>query len=233
MSHTWGRTGTAGSGGGRTRHWAASPLLIAIMGCVVVAGYRYAIVWTPLQRLYLGAYARSAVESLVFQNGSYRLLYVVKGKEWRFASDDDIRPELTATGEVPFALSEHAVQAGAQRLAWIADEFSQDGVYAQLRAAIYRNQTVLDLATLPLCGGLLAVAVAVMVTVGRAAAAALAQRRGLHRVPVLDPATHPPCLPGPTSPAPAPAPSKPYVGGSVGPEHALRPPSPAQKPFFR
>jgi hypothetical protein len=234
VRHTWARTETAGRGRGRTRHWAVPPLLIAIMGGVVVAGYRYASVWTPLQRMYLPSYAWSAVASLAFDNGSYRLLYVVNRNGRRFASDDDVRPELTATGEVPFALSEHAVQAGAQRLTWVSGEFSQAGVYAQLRASIFREQSLLDLATPSFWGSLFAVALAVMVTLGRAAAAALA--RWHERLPVLvtDPPTKlPASVPGPTPPSLTLTPATPEVGQSTASEHAPRPPSQAERPFFR
>lgn len=104
--------------------WGSSPtsvpfrvlLVAALLGGVAIAAYRYAAVWTPLQRRYLFAYVRSAVA--VTARGEYDLWQVIDRHGTRLAPDEELVSVTTASGETSFALADTAVKAGATRLVW-------------------------------------------------------------------------------------------------------------------
>ena len=112
----WGNS-DRGRWGPPTRSISLIVLLVAaFVNGVGIAAYRYAEVWTPLQRRYLSSYVRSA---LAFStSGLYELLQVADGKGSRLALDEELVSVTTATGETSFALSDAAVKGGdAPRLA--------------------------------------------------------------------------------------------------------------------
>src|SRR5438876_4484652 len=61
MTHTWGRTDTAGTWPRPTPAWTITTLLVALLSAVAIEAYRYAAIWTPLQRWSVSAYLRSQV----------------------------------------------------------------------------------------------------------------------------------------------------------------------------
>src|SRR5258707_505501 len=83
----------------------------ALLSAVAIGAYRYATIWTPLQRWYVSPYLRSQVMgSLGFTTtGHYCLLQVLDRTGSRLALDDEVRPVTTATGETAFAFTEVAV----------------------------------------------------------------------------------------------------------------------------
>jgi type IV secretory pathway TraG/TraD family ATPase VirD4 len=147
MSYEWGRAPEAGKWQRAAPVWFMSMLVLAMASGIAVWLVRQTIVWTPLQRFYLSAYARSSVaSSLGIRTGRYRVLLMENRRGSRLAIDDEIVPIALPTGETTFALSELAHQAGSGRLVWRDLVYDHARLHAQLRAWIYANQTLTDLA---------------------------------------------------------------------------------------
>jgi hypothetical protein len=69
--------------------WTLGLLLVAIVSGAAIGEYRYATIWTPLQRLYLASYLRSeCTGALAFKTGRYRLLTLIDPKRSRLALDE-------------------------------------------------------------------------------------------------------------------------------------------------
>ena len=118
-------------------------LLVAVLSGVGITAYRYAELWTPLQRRYLGAYLRSAVAMTT--RGEYALWQVVDQRGSRLAVDEELVSVTSATGETTFALSDAVVTAGATGLVWRRESYPHAALHAFLRRWIYHEQTPLDL----------------------------------------------------------------------------------------
>ncbi len=248
----WGRSDAVG--------WGARPpvvpmgvlLVLALVGGVTTAAYRYRAVWSPLQRHYLGAYVRSAVA--VSTRGEYHLWQVVDRTRARLALDEDLVSVTTATGETSFGLATPAATAGATRLVSTRQTYAHAALHAFLRRWIYRDQTVLDL-LLPALWSALALFLGGVI--GARAQAVVDARSWrapsptwsatgppvvldpvdrVPRVPAPLPAT--PRLPSPSRPAPSPTPApstRPPAGAAVPARATVPPSSPASwpDPFFQ
>src|SRR5437773_87397 len=120
MSQTWGRIDAAGTWLHPKPVWTIATLLVALLSAVAIVAYRYATIWTPLQRCYVSPYLRSQLMgSLGFTTtGHYRLLQVLDRTGSRLALDDEVRPVTTASGETTFALTEAAMHIGDRQLVW-------------------------------------------------------------------------------------------------------------------
>src|SRR5437868_14919381 len=100
MSQEWGRADAAGTWPRPKPVWTLALLLLSIASGAAVGAYRYAVVWMPLQRLFLSPYLRSDFASvLAFKTGRYRLLHVVDRKGARLPIDDEVEPVTTVTDE--------------------------------------------------------------------------------------------------------------------------------------
>src|SRR6059058_2020368 len=134
----------------RRRHmappvWTLGILLAALAIGAAIGAYRYATVWTPLQRLFLSSYLRSEIASEVrFKTGQYRLLHVVDRNGRRLPLDEEVQPVGSATDET-FVLTELGRQAGDIRLEWPDGTYDHAALHAVLREWIYRDQTPTDL----------------------------------------------------------------------------------------
>ena len=147
MNYEWGRASEAGKWQRAVPVWFISVVLVAVVSGIGVWWVRQTLVWTPLQQYYLSAYARSALASwLAIQTGRYRLLLVETRRGSRLAIDEEVVPVSTPTGEMNFALSELARQAGSGRLVWRDRVMNHDRLHTDLEVSIYRNQTLFDLA---------------------------------------------------------------------------------------
>ena len=118
-------------------------LIIAFVSAAGIAEYRYAEVWTPLQRRYLPSYVRSALA--LTTTGRYDLVQVVDRTGSRLALDEELVSVTTAAGETSFALSDAAVKAGATRLVWQRQSYTHAALHAFLGRWIYHDQTLFDL----------------------------------------------------------------------------------------
>ncbi len=146
----------SGWGGARHATWtpAAPPVVRrAVLAAALAVGLGvavggYVVVWTPLQRRYFVTYVRSG---LVWPtSGEFALLHVVDARGSRIALDEELVSVASATGDATFALAEDASKAGATRIEWRRERYAHAALHPFLRRWIYRDQTLLDLATPPL-----------------------------------------------------------------------------------
>ena len=179
MSQEWGRADAAGTWPRPRPVWTLALLLVAIVSGAAIGAYRYATIWTPLQRLYLSSYLRSECASaLAFKTGRYRLLTVIDPKGSRLALDEEVQPFTEATDEVTFALSELGRQAGDRQVAWQDRSYDHAKLHDVLREWIYRDQNLLDLAKPALFGGLAVFGVGLLIAIPKDVARARARRHG-------------------------------------------------------
>ena len=147
MSYEWGRAPEAGRWQRAMPVWFMSLLVLALTGGVGLWLFRQTFTWTPLQRFYLSAYARSAVaSSLGIRTGRYRVLVMESRRGSRLAIDDEVVPIALSNGETTFTLSALAREAGSGRLAWQDLVYDHARFHAQLRVWIYADQTLTELA---------------------------------------------------------------------------------------
>jgi Type IV secretion-system coupling protein DNA-binding domain len=106
--------------------------------------------------------------------GSYTLLVVVTRTGSRLAVDSDV----TEGSEYAFALTEQAIKAGAVTVEWQSHGYENSRLHAFLRHSIYHDQTLDDLAKLPLFGGFSAFLVCLMVAIPKDVARARARKNG-------------------------------------------------------
>jgi type IV secretory pathway TraG/TraD family ATPase VirD4 len=147
MSDEWGRAPEAGKWQRAVPVWFMSAILIALASGIGVWWVRQTYVWTPLQRFYLSAYARSALAgALAIRTGRYRLLLMENRRVSRLAIDEEVVPIASPAGETTFAMSELADQAGSGRLVWRDLVHNHARLHTELQVWIYANQTLIDLA---------------------------------------------------------------------------------------
>lgn len=151
MTHQWGRAPAAGKWQRAVPAWLIGVIALAVVSGVVLGAVRYAVVWTPLQRFYLSAYTRSALASAVgLSSGTYRVLTMVTPRGRRLAIDEEVVPVRTEDDETTFALSDLARTNRSGRLAWQALRYDHAQLHRQLCVWIYADQSLSDLARLPL-----------------------------------------------------------------------------------
>ena len=101
MSQEWGRNEHAGEWPNRHPLWTYAVMFLALVSVAAVCVYRYAEVWTPLQRFYVKTYIRSSSKSAmnITKSDRYQMLNVIgkKGSHWAF--DEEVVQVKTATGE--------------------------------------------------------------------------------------------------------------------------------------
>lgn len=179
MSHQWGRVPGAGTWQRPKPLWFMTVIVVALAVGVAVWFYRQEAVWTPLQRFYLSAYARSGLAtSLGIRTGRYRVLTVVDRRGSRLAIDEEIVPVVTETGETTFALSELALAAKTGRLAWRDMQYPHAVLHEQLRDFVYAGQTLFDLTRPSLIGALVVFILGLLLAVPKDLARARARRHG-------------------------------------------------------
>jgi hypothetical protein len=61
MNQQWGRNAYVGEWPTRQPAWTIATALVGLGSVVMICAYQYTEIWTPLQRLYLSPYLRSAV----------------------------------------------------------------------------------------------------------------------------------------------------------------------------
>ena len=148
-------------------------VVLACLSAVGIGTYRYARVWTPLQRQYLWSYVWSAVA--ISRSGSYELLVIVDPTTHRTALDTDVVPVAPTPAGDTFALTATAARRGA-RLAWQRDEWDHAELHTFLRQWVYQDQPLHDLAQPPLWGALAILAAALVPVISDEIALALIRR---------------------------------------------------------
>ena len=178
MNPVWGRA--------ESRGWPSSlpvytiwALAVSLASVFPIGCYRYAKVWTPLQRFYLRQYLLGGISTKVGPKAcQYQLLTLVDRKKIRLALDDEVAPARTVSGESTFELTKEARKRGATRveLRWALHDNAE--MHAFLGYWIYQDQTLKDLAMWPFFGGLGVFIVGLMLTAPKDAAQARELRYG-------------------------------------------------------
>jgi hypothetical protein len=158
----------------RSPAWLPAMLVLACLSAGGIGAYRYAHVWTPLQRQYLWSYVWSAVA--ISRTGSYELLVIVDQATRRTALDADVVPVASTSDGDAFALTATPISRGAVRLAWQQSEWDHAELHTFLRQWVYQDQTLRDLAQPPLWGALAVLAAALVPVVSNEIALALVRR---------------------------------------------------------
>jgi hypothetical protein len=180
MSQTWGRTGAAGTWPHLKPVWTLATLLVGLLGAGAIGAYRYVVIWTPLQRVYLSPYLQSQARAgLGFTTPSrYRLLEVTTRAGRRLALDDEVRIVATPTGAPTFALTEVAMKMGDRQLIWQDASSTDARLHAFLGRWIYHDQTVADLVRPAVWGGCAVGLVGLLVAIPMDVARARDRRHG-------------------------------------------------------
>jgi type IV secretory pathway TraG/TraD family ATPase VirD4 len=177
--YEWGRAPEAGKWQRAVPVWFMSVMLLAFAGGIGVWCVRQTFVWTPLQRFYLSAYARSALASaLAIRTGRYRLLLMENRRGSRLAIDDEVVPLSTSTGETTFALSDLTRRAGSGRLVWRELVVHHARLRADLQVWIYENQSLTDLARPSLIAALIVVIGGLLIAIPKDVHWARSRRHG-------------------------------------------------------
>jgi type IV secretory pathway TraG/TraD family ATPase VirD4 len=180
MSEKWGRAGSAGTWPSTKAISTLAVLMLAIVSGMAISAYRYRAVWTPLQRFYLFTYLRSEfLDALTIKTGRFQLLNVIgRTDRPRLAFDDEVQPQ-TTTHERTFTLSKAGREVGDRQLVWEDGMYPNATLHALLKTAIYRDQTLTDLA-MPFVWGTLGVfGLGLLVAVPHDIARARARRHGV------------------------------------------------------
>jgi hypothetical protein len=179
-SQDWGRNRYAGEWPNTMRVWNISLLLFALASVAAISAYRCAYALTPLQRLYLPMYIRTALraEIALSQTDRYVLLNVVDGKGYRLALDEEVMPSRAATGETAFVLTPEAIRLGDRVLRWEAGRYGNAQLHAFLGHWIYRDETFFGLVSPALWGGLGVWLVGLLIAVPLDAARARQRKHG-------------------------------------------------------
>src|SRR5206468_10332710 len=101
------RNSYAGQWQNRRSVWTWTAAFLALASMVGICVYRYAEVWTPLERFYVTTYIRSVLRSLVkfSRTDSYWTVSAVGKKGSHWALDEEVIEVKTGTGETALALT--------------------------------------------------------------------------------------------------------------------------------
>ena len=154
-------------------------LFVALATCGAISAYRYARVWTPLQKHYLTAYLGTEGAGAIRKDGWYTLLMAETRKgPAHLAFDEEVVPVTTANGESTFALTDAAVKAGVTKLEWQRGWYDNAKLHQALAHWIYSDQSPTDLAKPALWGGLGVFVVGLIVAIPKDAARARERKHG-------------------------------------------------------
>lgn len=180
MSQEWGRNKNAGVWPNRHAVWTWTALFLALISVGAICVYRYAEVWTPLQRFYLKTYIRSGLRSVTSfaKSDRYQMLTVVMKKGSHWAAEGEVTEVKTASGEKTLALTDDAVTIGDLRLELQQVQINSGKLHEFLGHWVYQDQTLLDFLRPALWGGLGALFVCLAVAIPKDKARAHERREG-------------------------------------------------------
>jgi hypothetical protein len=146
VRYEWGRALEAGKWQRAVPVSFMSVVLLALAAGAGTWWIRQTFVWTPLQRFYFSAYARSALaSSLPLRTGRYRLLLMENRRGSRLAINEEVVPISSPMSETTFGLSDLAREAGSGRLGWRDLVVNRARLHTNLEVWIYPNQALMDL----------------------------------------------------------------------------------------
>ena len=156
MKQQWGRNSYAGEWQNRRSVWTCTAAFLALASMVGICVYRYAEVWTPLERFYVQTYIRSGLRSLVkfSRTDSYWTVSAVGKKGSHWALDEEVIEVKTGTGETALRLTPEAVAIGDVRLVIQKVLWDNARLHDFLGRWIYRDETFLDFIKPGLIGGI-------------------------------------------------------------------------------
>jgi hypothetical protein len=140
-SSPWYRDRTVDRRLTRSAAWVPAIFVLACLCAGAIGAYRYARIWTPLQRQYLSSYVWSAMA--ISRSGSYELLVIVDRTERRTAVDADVVSVRPTPGGDAFGLSATAVNRGAVRLTWQRSEWDHAALHAFLHRLAQGDRVLL------------------------------------------------------------------------------------------
>jgi Type IV secretion-system coupling protein DNA-binding domain len=155
VKQQWGRNSYAGEWQNRRSIWTWTAAILALASMVGICVYRYAEVWTPLQRFYVKTYIRSGLRSQVkfSRTDSYWTVSAVGKKGSHWALDEEVTQAKTGTGETVLALTPEAVTIGDVRLVIQKVLWDNARLHDFLGQWIYPDETFLDFMRPGLLGG--------------------------------------------------------------------------------
>lgn len=155
MKQQWGRSSYAGEWLNRRSVWTWAAAILALASMVGICVYRYAEVWTPLQRFYVKTYIRSGLRSVVkfSRTDSYWTVSAVGRKGSHWALNEEVMQVKTGTGETVLALTPEAVQIGDVRVVVQKVQCDNARLHDFLGQWIYPDETFLNFIKPGLLGG--------------------------------------------------------------------------------
>src|SRR5437667_1850909 len=147
---------------------------------VGICVYRYAEVWTPLERFYVTTYIRSGLRSLVkfSRTNSYWTVSAVSKKGSHWALDEEVIEVKSGTGETALALTPEAVAIGDVRLVIQKVLWDNARLHDFLGQWIYRDETFLDFIKSGLLGGVVVFLVALALAIPKDSRRARERKEG-------------------------------------------------------
>lgn len=149
-----GRREDAGRWMRRTPRGTMGAVFFAVLTVYLVADYRYAYVWTPLQRAYAPSYLTSAgAGALSAKAKPYMVLHVNHRNGGWMARNEDLQS--VQIGDKPSLIaSRQAEDRGAVNVQWQSEIWLHEALHEKLRTAVYDGQSLTDLGRQPLLAGL-------------------------------------------------------------------------------
>lgn len=146
MSQEWGRNKHAGEWPNRHAVWTWLAVSVALLSMGAICVYRYAEVWTPLQRFYVMTYIRSGLRSTTnfAKSDRYQMLTVITKKGSHWASDGEVTEVKTESGESTLALTDEALKIGDLRLVLHQVQADNAKLHEFLGHWVYQDQTLMD-----------------------------------------------------------------------------------------
>jgi hypothetical protein len=146
MTTTWGRRETAGSWPYPQPIYTLAAVAVALAIGAAMATWQVVEAWTPAERAYFPAYARSGMMTAVGgpATGRYRLLTMVSASSARLALDADLQDAAAPGGETPLVLKVQQPASEPRALVWREERYDHAALHQFLRRWIYRDRGLLD-----------------------------------------------------------------------------------------
>ena len=167
MKQQWGRNSHAGEWLNRRAVWTWTAASLGLASMLGICLYRYAEVWTPLQRFYVKTYIRSGLRSVAkfSRTDRYWLVSALGKKGSHWAVNEEVMKGGNETGETVLVLTPEAVKIGDVRLVIQEVQCDNAKLHDFLGQWIYRDETFLDFIKPGLMGGVVAFLVALALAI--------------------------------------------------------------------
>lgn len=135
-------------------------ILATVLGLVGLlgAGYYEVQQWTPLQSYWFRTYLWATLAPTIgVEHSHYRLLAEVQGSQTFVPREQDVLPGRTRTESgrvIPFAIAERAYRRGYRLMLLPSAKYDNQTLEGQLRHFVYADESLKQMATVPLWWGL-------------------------------------------------------------------------------